>query len=138
MKNQGFSLLELIISLTIISILLAFAYPNYQSYLMRSRRNDGQIALLDLANRLENYYSEQKTYEAATIGTGKNTDVLSSPISSGGWYYLRIKEQGPTRFSLEAKPQKAQRADKACPSLGLNHLGIKTPLSDSAHLEQCW
>jgi len=53
MKRQGFSLLELMITLTIMGILLGFAYPSYQLYTIRSHRLEGQTALLDLAHRME-------------------------------------------------------------------------------------
>lgn len=124
--NKGFTLIELTIVLAIISILAAIAYPQYNNYLTRARRIEGQSALLDLANRMEHYFSENNTYKTATIATGKASDVLSNPISGEGWYRLSIINATDSAYTLQATPLKAQAAnDTACQLLTLNQLGVK-------------
>ena len=124
--NKGFSLIELMAVLTIIGILTTFAYPGYRDYIIRAHRSDGQTALLDLANRMERYYSENNSYENATIGSGGETDVLSNDQSSDGWYVLSITHATESDYTLQATPISTQsRSDTSCQSLTLTSYGAK-------------
>ena len=125
MACKGFSLLELSLVLLIIGIVVSFSYPLYQAHMIQVRRYDGQSALLDLANRLERYYSEKNSYQSATMGTGKATDVLENNLSAGGWYMLSIADQTPSFFTLQAIPIKSQVNDKCCQTLTFTSLGEK-------------
>lgn len=126
LTKTGFTLIELIIALAIIGLLATIAYPHYQTYLTRGRRSDGQTALIDLAIRMENYYANTMTYQTATIGHGRSTDVLTDSKSSEGFYNLRIKEATETSYLLLAIPIGAQAySDTGCQTLTLNHLGVK-------------
>lgn len=128
MKNptSGFTLIELLFVITIISILLSLSYPSYQHYLEQARRTDGQAALLDLANRLEDYYAEHNTYADATLGTGNpETDIFPFTTSAAEWYSLSIITQDNDFFLIQATPQKAQISDTSCQSLTLNSVGEK-------------
>ena len=133
----GFSLIELLIVLAISGILASIAYPNYRNYILRAHRIDGQSALLDLACRMETYYSLHGPWRTATIGTGKPTDVLSQHLSPEGWYYLSLLNLTDTTYTLQATPQNKQ--DTLCQSLTLTNLGAKgitgTGIID---ISQCW
>ena len=141
--SNGFSLIELLIVLAIVSILSAIVYPSYRSHITHAHRIDGQTALLDLANRMERYYTEHNTYQTATIGLDKVNSILTSPISDGGWYSLSIREATNTTYILQATPIGTQATnDTLCQSLTFTSSGIKgiasaksTPTSDSSF---CW
>lgn len=45
-SRQGFSLIELLIVIAIITILSTVAYPSYQSYIIKTRRSDAQVELI--------------------------------------------------------------------------------------------
>lgn len=137
MKNNGFTLLELLIVLAITAILAAFSYPNYRSHIIKTRRIDGQVALLDLANRMEVYYAEHKTYQTATLATGSTSDVLYSSLSPQDWYTLKITSQTDTDYSLEATPRADQAAsDLTCRSLSYNSKGVKG--ANGGQIMVCW
>lgn len=124
--NNGFSLIELLFVMIIIGILTSFAYPSYKNYIVHARRSDGQTALLDLANRMEQYYYENNTYQTATIATGNVTDVLASNLSTGGWYILSIVKAAPTNYLLQAAPLGMQaKNDTRCQTLTLDNIGTK-------------
>jgi type IV pilus assembly protein PilE len=59
---RGFTLIELMITLTVLTILISIAYPAYRSYTTQARRADAKIALQQVANRLEKFYSYCNTY----------------------------------------------------------------------------
>ncbi len=52
---RGFSLIELMISMVIVAILAAIAYPSYQQYIERTKRADAMAELEAIGNRLEQY-----------------------------------------------------------------------------------
>jgi type IV pilus assembly protein PilE len=140
--KKGFSFIEVCVVLLLISILVSFIYPSYQTYIIHSRRHDGQLALYDLANRLQQYYALEHSYENATLGTGLSTDIKSNNLSSEKWYILRINSQNAEEFNLQATSRGAQAQDKECAILTLDHLGHKGSRrsndSESLFANRCW
>lgn len=125
--TKGFSLIELMVVVVIVGILVAVAYPSYINHITKSRRSDGQTALLDLANRMERYFSENHTYATATIAAGNAaTDVLGSNLSPEQWYTISIPAKSAFAYTIQATPRNAQATeDTLCQSLTLNNLGQK-------------
>lgn len=132
--SRGFSIIELLMVLAITSILAAICYPNYRGYITRAHRTEGKTALLDLACRMEHYYSEHNTYKTATIGTGNKTDVLSQSQSEQLKYSLSIVRATNETYQLKATTKKPTE-DMQCPSLTLNSSGTKGPSSGNT---PCW
>lgn len=64
----GFTLLEIMITLVVISILAAIAIPSYSDYLLRGRLAGGTALLKSIRQQLEQRYSDNRSY-ANTAGT---------------------------------------------------------------------
>lgn len=143
MKN-GFSFIELLFVITIISIISLIAYPNFNNYIIRAHRSDGQTALLDLSIRMENYYAENNSYKKATIGEGNGYDVLANNLSPEGFYILSITNATDSTYDLKATPFKSQaKGDYLCQSLTLSNTGNKNitigPLGKPrGTILECW
>lgn len=61
-KNRGFSLIELMVVVAIVGILSAVAFPSYSSYVARSKRAECRVALMQVMQQQERYYTQKNTY----------------------------------------------------------------------------
>lgn len=61
-SDRGFTLIELMIVVAVIAIIAAIAYPSYMDYVRQSRRADATVALLELAQYMERYYTNNGRY----------------------------------------------------------------------------
>lgn len=75
-KRKGFTLVELMVAMTIIAILAAIAYPSYLNQVRASRRAVAKSALLDMANRQEQYFFNNKKYAEDLTLLGYASAVL--------------------------------------------------------------
>ncbi len=137
-KDNGFTLIELMIVVAILGIVVAFGYPAYRDQVIKSRRAEGMGELLELADRMERYYSDQGSYAgvcAAEIFGGSCADDSGKHTTEKGNYKLSITAQDAVSFAIEADPQSKQAADK-CGKFTLTSLGAKG-VSKST-VEKCW
>ena len=75
-KNQGITLIELMVTIAITGILTSLGYPSYVSHVEDARRDTAKGDLMQLAQVMEDYYSENFTYEGAVTG---NADTFLAP-----------------------------------------------------------
>jgi type IV pilus assembly protein PilE len=132
---RGFTLIELMIVVGIIAIIVSLGYPSYREHVLKTNRAEGMAELLDLADRLERFYSDRGTYAGATLGTAA-TD-LRPATTERGKYNLAITAQDTVSFTLTATPQGAQTDDTKCGTFGLDSLGAKTT-TGSLPADKCW
>lgn len=81
---RGFTLIELMIAIAVIGILAAVAYPSYVDSIRKSRRSDGQSALMEAAQKLEAHRARNATYTATL------SDAKISATSPEGHYTIAI------------------------------------------------
>ena len=131
---HGFTLIELMITVAVVAILAGVAYPSYRDMISKGRRADGKSAMLDVAQRMERYYTERSTYVGASLGAGG----IYAATSAQGYYTLAISAQSASAFSLTATPTGAQASD-ACGTYGYNQAGTKS-VGGAATLSSatCW
>lgn len=117
-KASGFTLIELMIAVAIISILMAVAYPAYEETMQKSRRADAKASLQAFAQAMEQYYTTEGTYAGAATGgadTGAPTIFSTkSPIDGSETFYnLTIVSSGVSTYTLGAEPVDVQDGDGA-------------------------
>lgn len=77
MKRNGFTLIELMITVAVIGILAAIALPSYTSYISRSKITDAVASLADYRVKMEQYYQDNRNYGTASAACA--VVVASSP-----------------------------------------------------------
>lgn len=115
-RNKGFTLIELMIVVVIMGILIAVAYPNYSSYISKTRRADAQGALVNFANAMERHFTSSNTYGgAADEGADTGAPAIfptQAPVDGNAKYYnLTIVSANTTSFVLRATPIGTQVGD---------------------------
>ena len=135
-RQHGFTLIEVMIVVAILGIIVAIGYPAYTDQVRKSRRAEGMGELLELADRMERFYSDQGTYVGASLGSAA-TNIYPT-TSAKGYYTLSIASQTATDFSVSVTPTSkgGQNKDK-CGTFTMTGQGVKT-VSNSAYLAECW
>ncbi len=108
----GFTLVELLVVVSIVGILAAIAYPSYRTQVEKTRRADAQAVLMQSAQYMERIYTESGCYNRAADGDcDADEDSFSppypkSPIDGTETYYLiGVEDLDGDEFTLRATPQ---------------------------------
>ena len=134
MKMKGFTLIEMMIAVGIVGILVAIAYPSYTDHIIKSARSEAMAALLDVANRQEQFFADNHTYTATYSSLG-----LSSTSTEGGVYTLSIAlTSGGDGFTVTATPADYPATkDTDCTTLSTNETGARLSTGGGSTTE-CW
>ena len=112
--EKGFSLIELMIVVAIVAILGAVAYPSYRDSVTDARRADAQAVLMEAAQYMERFYTENNRYDEDTGGTAVAlpAQLAESPRDSGTKFYdIAVQASTRSTYTLRATPKNAQAAD---------------------------
>jgi type IV pilus assembly protein PilE len=133
-KPSGFTLIELMIVVTVVAILSSVALPSYVEHVRRSRRADAQTQLLQAAQYLERRYTTSGNY-----GNALPSGYTQSPSTGTALYNITLSTNAPVNstFVLTASATGTMTGDR-CGDFVLAHTGAKSLRNASAPEDQCW
>jgi prepilin-type N-terminal cleavage/methylation domain-containing protein len=65
--DGGFTLLELMIVVAVVSVLATIAVPSYNNYVTKTNRSVAKAKLIDASSRMEMYFLNNKTYNTTDM-----------------------------------------------------------------------
>ncbi len=142
--TAGFTLIELLIVVVIIALLAAIGYPSYTDFVTRSRRQAAQNMLLQVADRQEQFFLDNKSYapNLTALGYAANPigldpdGQLTAAGAADRTYLVSVQAATALTYTLQAVPQLVQaERDTDCATLTLNSAGVR---DQSGAGNRCW
>ena len=147
-QQQGFTLLEVMITVAIIATLASIAYPSYKDSVQKGKRSDAKVELLRIAQMQEGYFAQKMSYANSLTQLGLPNDTIASEQNE---YNITVGDVTPagctgtnatpcTSFRLDAEPSGAQIHDTDCPKFTLSSTGQKgtNGSQTSEQIRRCW
>lgn len=131
-EAKGFTLIEVLITVAIVGILGAVAYPSYINFVVESNRTEAQRELMRLANLQEQFFIDRRTYTADMTALGMTADPY---VTESGEYSIDAVANAST-FTLTATAVSGgvqAKNDTGCLTLSITETGTKT-----ASGTDCW
>jgi len=124
------------ITVAIIGILSAIAYPSYSEYVKRTHRAEAQEILLENAQVLERNFTAVNRYDAIkSDGTGGAPALIGqSPKQGTARYTIEATTLDQFAYELSATPEGSMASDE-CGVMTLVNTGEKT---SGGTLAKCW
>ena len=130
-RQNGFTLVELMITVAVVVILAAIAYPAFQDSVRKARRTDAHGDLMQAAQRLERCFTQFHAYNNA--GCGIVAPLVAGYSSTEDFYQISRTALNANDYILRAAPPAGgpQNDDTGCTAITLDQTGARSP-------EDCW
>jgi type IV pilus assembly protein PilE len=151
MQQRGFTLIEIMIVVAILGLLAAIAIPSYQESVRKSRRAEARGQLLEVAQYMQRFYSQNDSFATRKDGTAfaipSDLALVPRTAASGAQSYTigftaataSASNPGLASFKIQAvrRPGGPMASDK-CGDLTLENTGLRGVLNASDSVENCW
>ena len=148
---QGFTLIELMITVVIIAVIAAIAVPNYTDYVTRSKFTEAHGQLSDLRVKMEQYFMDNRRYSTTAAGGTCGIPGGNTPTTGGTKYFTYTcassspNAAGDQQFVVTATGVVAQGLSGI--AYTINHANARTtavtastPMADKGYAANgtCW
>ena len=138
--QTGFSLLELLIVITVVAIITSIAVPGWRAHVLASHRTEAVGMLMHIATRQEQFRIQQHRYAATkelTIAPPGGLGILNT----GNHYILTAVANDHEFTALATVNTKSMQADdQICWLFGIDETGRRWSESYTGEISttQCW
>lgn len=142
-SQRGFTLIELMLAVTIVGILATITLTSYRGIVLKSNRSVAVRTLAELANRQEAQFLQQRayttTFAALNGATGTRFWVdregrVQSALANSSIYRIEFSgTASATAWTLLATAVGSQIRDSNCATLSLSSTGVRAGSALS-----CW
>ena len=137
-RVKGFTLIELMVTVAIVAILAAIAYPSFIDQIRKSRRAEGKAVLLQTVQNIERFNTLSNSYATSAASAVGASGVMSEH----GYYQVTVASATASSFSLDATPQGGQVQDR-CKTLTITESGQKgvaaaSSVNPTGSAAECW
>ncbi len=122
-NQRGFTLIELMIVVVIVSILAAIVYPSYTQYVVKANRTAAQAQMMDIANRQQQFLLANRSYASKTELESSGYS-LPADVSARYSYTIDLGIGAVPSYTITFTPIGSQIGDGA---LTINNEGVKAP-----------
>ena len=122
-RQQGFTLIELMIVVAVIAILAAIAIPNYLEQTRKGRRADASRSVGEYQLAMERWRAENPSY-ANCSGSGCGSGTYPS-LPTSDFYTMASSGVSATGYTITATPAGRQVGDR-CANLSATNLAKPT------------
>lgn len=133
LRNRGFTLVEMLITVVILAIIVAIAFPSYQRWVLKSHRSAVQTEMMQLAQNFDRCRTRANAYDACGL-----VETFDEASSESGRYQFQVSAER-REFLIQAVPQAAGNQTKdRCQTLTLNQLGVRGTTAPGIDTSECW
>ena len=118
--QQGFTLIELMIVVVVISILSAIAMPAYTDYVKRGKAAEATATLADMRIKMEQFFQDNRSYIGGACAPTSTVKYFTYTCSSG---------PSATAYTLNAAGKASESVDQS---------NVKTSTFDGTVGATCW
>jgi len=141
-KQSGFTLIEAMITVSVIAIIAAVALPSFLSQKRKGYRAEAIVALSKISVEMNRCYANRGGYTCCDDALILPKVLNAPPLTDRGLYSITIAPTNASGsvgckldqdFTITATAIADQANDANCPSFAIDHMGNLTAANNS-----CW